>query len=199
MVPKKDGLVITPDKYPLPNMHDLSNGGMVAAFFFQKWILSKGYHQIPVAASDIPKTAVITPFGFFQYLFMPFGLSNAAQTFQRMMDSTKEGLEGELAYMDDSSVGSPDRQTHLCHLEVFFNAVATICLAINLEKCVFAVLSLKILGHKISAAGVAPEATHFAEIELCAPHQDIKQLQRFLSMVNFYRRFLLNCAQVLCP
>jgi hypothetical protein len=157
MVPKKDGLVITPDKYSLPNMHDLSNGCMVAAFFFQKWILSKGYHQIPVAASDIPKTAVITPFGFFQYLFMPFGLSNAAQTFQRMMDSTKEGLEGEFAYMDDSSVGSPDRQTHLCHLEVFFNAVATNCLTINLEKWVFQCLLWKFLATRFQQQGWPPK------------------------------------------
>ncbi len=87
---------------------------------------------------------------------MPFGLYNAAQTFQRMMDHTTEGLEGVFAYMDDSRVGSPDRQTHLHHLEIFFNALATNGLAINLEKCVFAVPSLEILGHKISAAGLPP-------------------------------------------
>jgi hypothetical protein len=53
----------------------------------------------------------------FEYLFTPFGLSNAAETFQRMMDRTTDALEGVFAYMDDSQVGSPDRQTHLGHLE----------------------------------------------------------------------------------
>jgi hypothetical protein len=139
------------------------------------------------------------PFGLFEYLFTPFGLSNAAQTFQRMMDRTTEGLEGVFAYMDNSHVGSPDRQTHLHHLEKFFNTLATNGLAINLEKCVFAVPSWEILGHKISVAGAAPMAAHTAEIELWSPPQDIKQLQRFLSMVNFYHCFLPNCAQVLCP
>jgi hypothetical protein len=145
----------------------------------------------------MPKTAIITPFGLFEYLFTPFGLSNAEQTFQKMMDRTTDGLGCVFAYMDDSRVGSPDRQTHLCHLEAIFSAVATNGLAINLENCVFAAPSLEILGHMISATGAAPVADHTTEIENCPPPQDIKQLQHFLGKVNFYRRFLPNCAQVL--
>ncbi len=210
MVPKKGGswwpcgdyrclnLVTTPDKYPLPNMQDLSNG-LHGCTVFSKINLVKGYHQIPVATDDIPKTAIITPFGLFEYLFTPFGLTNATQTFQRMMDRTTDGLEGVFAYMDYSRVGSLDRQTHLRHLEAFFNALATNGLAINLEKCVFAAPSLEILGHTISAMRAAPTANHAAEIKNCPPPHDIKQLQRFLGMVNFYRRFLPNCAQVLKP
>ncbi len=104
------------------------------------------------------------------------------------MDRTTDGLEGVFAYMDDSRVGSPDRQTHLHHLEEFFKAFAVNGLAINLEKCVFAAPSLEILGHTISAAGAAPTADHTAEIKNSPPPQDIKQLQRFLGMVNFYHR-----------
>ncbi len=76
----------------------------------------------------------------------------------------------------------------------FFSALATNGLAINLEKCVFVAPSLEILGHTILATGAAPTADHAAEIENCPPPQDIKQLQHFLGMVNFYRRFLPNCA-----
>ncbi len=80
-----------------------------------------------------------------------------------------DSLEGVFAYMDDSHVGSPDRQTHLCHLEAFFNALATNGLAINFKKCVFVVPSLEILGHTISATGLALTASHAAKIELCPP------------------------------
>jgi hypothetical protein len=108
------------------------------------------------------------------------------------MDRTTDGLEGVFAYMDDSRVGSPDRQTHLRHLEAFFTALATNGPTINLEKCVFATPFLEILGHTISA-------DHATEIKSCPPPQDIKQLQRFLGIVNFYCCFLPNCAQVLKP
>jgi hypothetical protein len=66
--------------------------------------------------------------------------------------------------MDDSHVDSPDRQTHLLHLEAFLNALATNGLAFNLEQCIFAVPSLEILGHMISATGLAPTAGHTAKI-----------------------------------
>ncbi len=115
------------------------------------------------------------------------------------MDRTMDGLEGVFAYMDDSHVSSPDRQTHLCHLEAFFNALATNGHTIIFEKCIFAAPSLELLGHTSSAAGAAPTADQAAKIELCPPPQDIKQQQSFLGMVNFYRRFLPNCAQVLQP
>jgi hypothetical protein len=152
----------------MPNMQDLSNG-LHGWNVFSKIDLVKGYHQIPDAAADIPKTAIITPFGLFEYLSMAFGLSNAAQTFQRMMDRTIDGLEGVFAYMDDSRVGSPNRQTHLFHLEAFFNALATNGLAINLENCVFAVPSLEILSHTILATGSTPAADLATEIESCVP------------------------------
>jgi hypothetical protein len=73
-------LVTTQDKYPLPNMQDLSNG-LHSCNVFSKIDLVNGYHQFSVAAADIPKTAIILPFGLFECLFRLFGLSNAAQTF----------------------------------------------------------------------------------------------------------------------
>jgi hypothetical protein len=66
-------------------MQDLSNS-LHGWTVFSKIDLVNGYHQIPVVAEDIPKTAIITPLGLFEYMFTPFRLSNTAQTFQQIMD-----------------------------------------------------------------------------------------------------------------
>jgi hypothetical protein len=99
-----------------------------------------------------PKNGDYYAICLFEYLLTPFGMSNATQTFQRMMDRTTDGLEGVFAYMDDSCVSSLDRQTHLRHLEAF-SVLAPNGLFINFEKCVFAAPYLEILGHMISAMG----------------------------------------------
>jgi hypothetical protein len=118
MVCKKDGswrpcsdyrrlnLVTTHDCYPLPSILNLSNK-LHGCKFFSCIDLVKGYHQIPRAAQDIAKTAIITLFGLFEYLFMPFGLRNAAQTFLRFMNRLFKQLRFVFCYMDDSCPSYP--------------------------------------------------------------------------------------------
>ena len=89
MVKKKDGswrpcgdyrrlnLATTPDQYPLPNMQDVA-AKLHGCTVFSKVDLVKGYHQVPVDPGDVPKTAIITPFGLFEYVTMPFSLRNTA-------------------------------------------------------------------------------------------------------------------------
>jgi hypothetical protein len=133
--------VTTPDKYPLPNIQDLSNCLDGCTIFSKIDLITKSL----LRPENIPKTAIIMPFGLFEYLFTSFGLSNAAQIFQRMMDRTTDGLKGVFAYMDNSRVGSPDRQTHLRHLEAFFTVLAANGLAVNLENVFLQHLLLRFL------------------------------------------------------
>ena len=80
---------------------------------FSKVDLVKEYHKIPVRLQDVQKTAVATPFGLFKFVMGPFGLKNAAQTFQRLMDVVVKDLPGVFVYLDDVLIASQTRQEHL--------------------------------------------------------------------------------------
>ena len=109
VVPKKDGSwrpcgdyrslndITTPDRYPVPNILDFP-ARLAKCKVFLKVDLVRGYHQIPVKEVDIPKTAVITPIGLYEFLRMPFGLKNAAQAFQRLMHTVCRGLDFVFVY-----------------------------------------------------------------------------------------------------
>jgi hypothetical protein len=210
MVPKKDGswwpcrdyrhlnMQTKPDRYPLPNMQDMS-AHLHGCTVFSKIDLVKGYHQVPVSPSDIPKTAINTPFGLFEYLRMPFGLTNAAQTFQHLMDHLFGHLSFVFVFLDNLLVASRSDEEHLDHLRQIFEILASNGLAINIEKCVFAATSLEVLGYSISATGVAPLPFHVTAIRDFPQPGDVKGLQRFLGMCNFYRRFIPGVPSTMAP
>jgi hypothetical protein len=109
------------DTYPLPNMMDFTTKA-AGCTCFSKIDLRKGYHQIPMHLADVEKTAIITPFGLYEYNRMTFGMRNASNTFQWLLDRTLDGLPPAFGYLDDVLVSSPGAtpQQHLADLDDLF-------------------------------------------------------------------------------
>ena len=84
-----------------------------------------------MAEDDIPKTAITTPFGLYEFLRMPFGLKNAAQTFQRFMDKVLRGLDFCYDYIDDLLIASKSPEEHLKHLRLVFERLSQHGIVIN--------------------------------------------------------------------
>jgi hypothetical protein len=129
-----------------------------------------------------------------------FGLRNAGSSFQRMMDRVLAGLPFAYCYLDDLRIASPDLESHQFHLRCVLERLGQFGLVINLEKCVFAVAYFKFLGHVVSAQGARLVTSYMEAVERRPPPPTtIKELQVFLGLVNFYRRFLPGIASTLRP
>ena len=148
---------------------------------------------------DVHKTAVITPFGLFEFVRMPFGLRNAGQTFQRFIDRVLHGLPFCFVYMDDLLIASKDEDEHLEHLQTVFRRLEDHGLIISLSKCVFMADSLVFLGHRVDSEGIHTLPDKVQAITDFPEPQSLSALRRFLGLVNFYRRFIPQCAKIVQP
>lgn len=204
VVPKKDGTlrpcgdyrrlnaVTKPDRYPIPRLQDFTYL-LAGKKVFSKIDVNRAYHFIPVAEEDIEKTAIITPFGLFEFPRMTFGLRNAAQTFQRFMNHTVlRDLDFVFGYLDDVLIASENISQHRAHLEMLFSRLDEFGLTINLSKCCFGQAKVDFLGYEVTIDGIKPLQDKVKAIVDFPKPKTVEQLRRFLGMVNFYRSHLVN-------
>ncbi|GFU75780.1 hypothetical protein TNCV_1652401 [Trichonephila clavipes] len=140
--------------------------------------------------NDIPKTAVITPIGLFEYVYMTFGLRNAAQTMQRFIDSIVRDIPCCYAYVDDLLIASADHESHKRDLDLIFSKLGEHRIIVNHQKCVFGQSELKFLGFLVSSNGISPLPEKIQFLKDFPLPKTVQELRRFLATLNFYHRFL---------
>ena len=210
MVPKKDktwwpcsdfrclNQATVRDLYPIPHLQDFSSC-LAGSIIFSKIDLVMGYHQIPVWEEDIPKMAIATPFGLYEFILMPFGLKNAAQTFQRMVNKVTQHLPDVFVYLDNVLVASSSLAQHASHLWQLFKSLQWFGLVINEAKCMFGMRELDFFKHRVTSAGIKPLVENEHAVRQYKALRTVKALQRLLGMLNFYGWFLPKIAEVPRP
>lgn len=186
------------DNYPIPHLHDCSSQ-LHGKTVFSKVDLLRAYHQVPVAPADVPKTAVLTPAGLFEYLYMPFGLRNAPSTFQRYMDTIFREMNCVFVYIDDILVFSKNPEEHERHLRQVFQILKENALRVKLEKCVFFAGELDFLGYRVSSRGLLPSPAKVSALVDQQVPSSSEELRRFLGATGFYRRAIPQYADIVHP
>ena len=191
--------ITKPDKYPLPRIADIMDK-IASKLYFSTLDLKKAFHQIAIHPDDVQKTAITTPFGLFEYQTMPFGLRNAAQMFQRHMDSILQGFEAfAAAYIDDIIIFSDSAEDHEQHISTILGVLKENSLQLNNEKCVLRSKEIEFLGFRISNSGIEPIQKKIDEITNIKEPSDTKSLRRFIGAATFYQWMIPNFSQTMAP
>ncbi|GFT56041.1 retrovirus-related Pol polyprotein from transposon 17.6 [Trichonephila clavipes] len=177
------------DSYPMPYLNDFAHA-LHGKRIFSKIDIFKAFHQIPIAECNIPKTAVTTPWGLYEYTHLCFGLVNEPQTFMRFMHEVLRGLPFCFVYLDDILCYSENAEEHRSHLRTIFQRLSSYGLKLNISKCVFGVTELIFLGHLITPDGIKPLPDKVQAVLDYKQPETVGSLRKFLGLLNFYRRFL---------
>ncbi|XP_065017690.1 transposon Tf2-1 polyprotein [Musa acuminata AAA Group] len=212
LVPKKDGSwrmcvdsrtinKITMDyRFPIPRLDDLLDQ-LCGACIFSKIDLRSGYHQIRMRPGDEWKTAFKTREGLYEWLVMPFGLSNAPSTFMRFMNHILKPFIGifVVVYFDDILVYSKSEEEHMSHLKEIFLILRQQKLYANLNKCDFFTSSVVFLGYVVSKDGIMMDQSKVEAILNWPTPASLHDVRSFHGLTSFYRRFIKSFSSIVAP
>jgi hypothetical protein len=192
--------VTVKNKCPIPRIDEIFDR-LQGAKYFTTLDLRSGYYQIRVKENDIPKTCIRTRYGSFEFLVMPFGLTNAPSTFQALMNQVfREYLdEFVMVYIDDIIVYSRTESEHWQHVNKVLQRLRDEQLYAKLSKCEFNKSEVPFLGHVVSREGVKVQPHQIDAIQKWNTPRSVREVQSFLGLANYYRRFIKNFSRIAAP
>ena len=212
LVPKKDGElrfcvdyrrlndITVKNRYPLPFIQDVFDqlGG---AKIFSTLDLRSGYHQVGLTEKSIEKTAFVCHRGQFEYVRVPFGLTNAPGHFQSVMNHVLAKHIGKrvMVFLDDVVIYSKDASQHAADVELVLKDLQAANLTLKESKCHFGKTELDLLGYMISADGIRAQPSKTEAIKQLSSPTNVSELRRFLGMSSYYRQLVPHFADIAEP
>ena len=189
------------DGYSLPRIED-TWGCLHGAVWFSTLDLKSGYWQVEVEEEAKPITAfTMGPLGFRKCECMPYGLTNAPATFQRLMESCLGELHLNwcIIYLDDIIVFSQTPEEYLHWLKAAFNKWKAAGLKLKPSKCDLFKQLINYLGHVVSKEGVSTDPEKIKAVTEWPQTTTVTEVRSFLGFVSYYRRFIPNFSKVSKP
>ena len=187
-------------RFPIPRLDDLLDQ-IVSASIFSKIDLKSGYHQIRIRPGDEWKITFKSREGLFEWLVMPFGLSNAPSTFMRIMNQSLRPFIGKffVVYFDDILIFSSSMEEHLTHIRDVLHVLRRDHLFAAKQKCEFGVPEVLFLGYVVSGKGLAMDQSKVEAVRSWPVPTTVSEVQSFHGLASFYRRFVNHFSTIMAP
>jgi len=174
---------------------------MVGAQIFSKIDLKSGYHQIRIRSGDEWRTTFKTKDGLYEWLVMPFALSNAPSTFIRVTTQVLRPFMGKflVVYFDDILIYSKTKEEHFDHLIQVCTTLRKASLFANVKKCSFFTDQVVFLGFIVSWKGVSTDPQQVQAIVDWPEPKAIQEVRSFHELATFYHRFIKGFSTIMLP
>ena len=186
------------EDWPIPKIDDLLFK-LKKAKIFSKADCKSGYFMIRVKETAKKYLAFSDGERNLEWNFMPMGIMNAPMVFTRVMHEILGDLNFVFVYIDDICIFSETVREHMKHVEIVLVRLKNANMKLNPDKCVWFSNSIKLLGHVISDKGIAPDEDKTESIKERKHPTNVKELQSFLGICNYYRKFIKNFADIAAP
>jgi len=188
------------NKYPLPRIDDLLDQ-LHGSSVFSKIDLRSGYHQILLKADDVQKTAFRSRYGHYEYVVMPFGVTNALVVFMDYMNRIFRPFLDKfvVVFIDDILIYSKTQEEHAEHLRLVLGVLREKQLYAKLSKCEFWMDEVQFLAHVIFSKGIAVDPAKVEAVVKWESPKSATEIRSFVGLAGYYRRFIEGFSKIVAP
>lgn len=188
------------NSYPLPRVDELFDR-LQGAKYFSKIDLRSGYHQIRIQPEDVPKTAFRTRYGHYEFLVLPFGLTNAPGTFMHLMHQSFRRFLDDfvLVFLDDILIFSNTLEEHEKHVKQVLEVLRKEKLYAKESKCEFFKEEVEFLGHIVGRNGIRMMQDKVQAVNEWPTPTRVTDIRAFLGTAGYYRKFIKDFSKISAP